>query len=74
MRACATPLRIVVVSGTSYLHLNHENQPPLGFAVALDVALCRRKMGVPSQLLDVAQTSSRLEAFLRGARDEGSAP
>ena len=72
MFAYATPHRIAARPATSSLRLDHRNQPPLGLAVALNVALGRGEMGVPSQLLDVAQTSSRLEAFLRRARDEGA--
>ena len=46
MFVCATPLRIAVISDTYFVHLNHEYQPPLGLAVALNVALGRREMGV----------------------------
>ena len=44
MLAGATPLRIAATLDTSSLRLDHRNQPSLGLAVALDVALGRGEM------------------------------
>ena len=48
MLACATPLPIDATSDACSHRLDHEDQPSLGLAVALDVALGHSEMGVPS--------------------------
>jgi hypothetical protein len=53
---------------------DQRNELPLGFGIALDVALRHGQAGMSGELLHVPQTPPHFRNLARRARDEGPAP